>query len=373
MSLGMTHLLPTTLLWPTGLSYADEGEEERYGRARRRMIVLAILAYAAWFVYTRNAKHSAPVWGHRYAKPQSREKWAVLFFISLVLARGSGAPTAHLLSSAVRRWAARIAAAVCRLIGLVCGLTFAVKFEDEAGLQAEHRGLVAAVGPHGVFPLAMLGFGAFKFRRDCGFGEPGLTELNARFAGASVCFLVPVIRELLLLMGVRDANRSTLKRLLASNHSVAIQPGGIWEMVMSDSRQVCDGHTIPHPLSPWAARSLPSSHSLLRLLSRLAGGPLLPALARLRAPRDRDGKAAPPLLLVWREPALQIVGRARAATLGRAQAAHRPPILPGTLGAATLPIAATDRRDLCRRTTGALRTPTLTPSHAQSSHPLALA
>jgi 2-acylglycerol O-acyltransferase 2 len=163
------------------------------------MIVLAVLAYAAWFVYTRNAKHSAPVWGHR--------------------------------------WAARIAAAVCRLIGLVCGLTFAVKFEDEAGLQAEHRGLVAAVGPHGVFPLAMLGFGAFKFRRDCGFGEPGLTELNARFAGASVCFLVPVIRELLLLMGVRDANRSTLKRLLASNHSVAIQPGGIWEMVMSDSRQ----------------------------------------------------------------------------------------------------------------------------------------
>ena len=83
MSLGMSHLLPTTLLWPTGLSYADEGEEERYGRARRRMIVLAILAYAAWFVYTRNAKHSAPVWGHRYAKPQSREKWAVLFFISL--------------------------------------------------------------------------------------------------------------------------------------------------------------------------------------------------------------------------------------------------------------------------------------------------
>ena len=226
------------------------------------MIVLAVLAYAAWFVYTRNAKHSAPVWGHRYAKPQSREKWAVLFFISLVLARGSGAPTAHLLSSAVRRWAARIAAAVCRLIGLVCGLTFAVKFEDEAGLQAEHRGLVAAVGPHGVFPLAMLGFGAFKFRRDCGFGEPGLTELNARFAGASVCFLVPVIRELLLLMGVRDANRSTLKRLLASNHSVAIQPGGIWEMVMSDSRQVCDGHAIPHPLSPWAARSLRSSHSL---------------------------------------------------------------------------------------------------------------
>ena len=45
--------------------------------------------------------------------------------------------------------------------------------------------MVAAVGPHGIFPLAMLGFGAFKFRSDVGrFADAGLTGLNARFAGA---------------------------------------------------------------------------------------------------------------------------------------------------------------------------------------------
>ena len=84
----------------------------------------------------------------------------------------------------------------------------------------------------------MLGFGAFKFPSDCGYGEPGLVDLKARFAGASVCFLVPLVRELLLLMGVRDATRHTLRRLLGAGHTIAIQPGGIWEMVMCDVRAV---------------------------------------------------------------------------------------------------------------------------------------
>ena len=71
MSLGMSHLLPTSL-WPglwleSSPALAEEGEEERLGRARKRLVVLTALAYAAWFVYTRNAKHSLPVWGHRWA------------------------------------------------------------------------------------------------------------------------------------------------------------------------------------------------------------------------------------------------------------------------------------------------------------------
>lgn len=108
---------------------------------------------------------------------------------------------------------------------------------DGDKLEAEHRGLVAAVGPHGVFPCAMLGLGAFKFRADSGHAEAGLVDLSARFAGASIVFMCPVIRELILLMGVRDASRATIRRLLASHHSVAIQPGGIWEMVMANSSQ----------------------------------------------------------------------------------------------------------------------------------------
>jgi len=177
----------------------EESSEDEGRKNRRRLLLLALLLYAAWFAYTHRARHSAAAWGHR--------------------------------------WAARFAASLCKAIGTALGLTFRVEFEDAEGLHGGHRGLVAAVGPHGVFPMAMLGFGAFKFRRDCGFGEPGLVDLNARFAGASIVFLVPLVRELVLLMGVRDAAKATLRRLLAAGHTLAIQPGGIWEMVMCDSSQ----------------------------------------------------------------------------------------------------------------------------------------
>ena len=169
--------------------------------ARQSTILLAVLLYSAWFIYTHRAKHSGALWGHRFA--------------------------------------AQFAAWVCQRIGQACGLTFTVKFDsDAADLSTGTRGMIATVGPHGVFPLATLGFGTFKFRSDVGrFEDPGLSCLNGRFAGASVVFLVPLIRELILLMGVRDAARSTLKRLLAAGHSVGVNPGGIWEMVMTDSSQ----------------------------------------------------------------------------------------------------------------------------------------
>ena len=159
-----------------------------------------VLLYMAWVSYTHGAKHRKEIFGYT--------------------------------------WAARTSASICRCIAYCCGLTFKVMYDGDAdGLDGRHRGLVAAVGPHGIFPLAMLGFGAFMFRADSGHAEPGLAALEARFAGASIVFLVPVIRELVLLMGVRDASRTTLRKLLAANHSIAIQPGGIWEMVMCDSEQ----------------------------------------------------------------------------------------------------------------------------------------
>ena len=164
------------------------------------LCVLLVLLYVAWAAFSHGAKHQPQLWGYS--------------------------------------WVARLAASICRAIGVACGLTFTVAYDgDMDGLNAEHRGLVAAVGPHGIFPLAMLGFGAFMFRSDSGHAEPGLSALEARFAGASIVFVVPIIRELILLMGVRDAGRTTVRRLLAANHSVAIQPGGIWEMVMCNSEQ----------------------------------------------------------------------------------------------------------------------------------------
>ena len=84
-----------------------------------------------------------------------------------------------------------------------------------------------------------LGLGAFKFHPGCGpqYNDPRLVNMNARFAGASIVFCVPLIRELILLMGVRDASRRTLRHLLSTGHSVGVQPGGIHEMLHSDSSQ----------------------------------------------------------------------------------------------------------------------------------------
>ena len=182
--------------------YSDDTPAEVAARSRRRLLLLCTLTYAAWYLYTRRAKSLGREWGHR--------------------------------------WAATFAAAVCRAIAVGMGLSLTVKYDgdiDDLGLQSDHRGLVAAVGPHGVFPIAMLGIGAFKFRPDTPYAEDGLKELSARFAGASILFSIPMLRELLLLMGVRDVSRPCIRKLLASEHSVAIQPGGIWEMVMCDSSQ----------------------------------------------------------------------------------------------------------------------------------------
>ena len=173
---------------------------ELRSRLRRRLLIVAALLYSIWYVYTLRAKQSGRRWGHRLA--------------------------------------AHFAAACCHATAVLFGLKLQVKYDgDMGGLKEEHKGLVAAVGPHGVFPLAMLGMGAFKFRPDTPYAENGLKDLNARFAGASILFCVPILRELLLLMGVREVSRPTVRRLLATDHTIAIQPGGIWEMVMCSSTQ----------------------------------------------------------------------------------------------------------------------------------------
>ena len=225
-------------LLSTAADEPPDDSDDLHGRllTRRRLLILFVLLYAAWFMYSQRARHRSGVWGPR--------------------------------------WAALFAANVCLAIGRACGLTFTVAYEEDDKLRAKHRGLVAAVGPHGVFPLAMLGFGAFKFRqdlKDCGIGEPGLIDLNARFAGASIVFTVPIIRELLFLMGVRDANRTTLKKLLNAGHTIAIQPGGIWEMVMTDSSQVRARAHAHHSHAPHLSLShtpLSLTHTPLSPLSR---------------------------------------------------------------------------------------------------------
>ena len=89
---------------PESLSakYAADNEE-LWPHRRRMMVLLAALAYAAWFVYSRRAAHHGRLWG----------PW----------------------------WAAWFGGWVCKAIATACGLKLDVQFEDKEGLHAEHRGL----------------------------------------------------------------------------------------------------------------------------------------------------------------------------------------------------------------------------------------
>ena len=255
---------------------------ELRSRLRRRLLIVVALLYSIWYVYTLRAKQSGRRWGHRLA--------------------------------------AHFAAACCHATAVLFGLKLQVKYDgDMGGLKEEHKGLVAAVGPHGVFPLAMLGMGAFKFRPDTPYAENGLKDLNARFAGASILFCVPILRELLLLMGVREVSRPTVRRLLATDHTIAIQPGGIWEMVMCSSTQEALYFQVANQPTPSAQAS-----TCARARGGGGGGPVLnpqvsrtvvfgaaysllsvvvshAEISRLRALGDGVRPAAAAMLFLWGE------------------------------------------------------------------------
>ena len=86
-------------------------------------------------------------------------------------------------------------------------------------------GVVAAASPHGALPLTQAGIGMALFRL-----RPDLKTFKLRNAAASVLFSVPGLRELILLMGARDASKRVLTKCLAQGYSVALNPGGNYEM-----------------------------------------------------------------------------------------------------------------------------------------------
>ena len=85
------------------------------------MFGMLFIIYAVWCFRTSSAKHSEKPWGHPGA--------------------------------------AHFAAWCCHHIAWACGLTFTVRWDgDSQGCDDRNRGVVAAVGPHGIFPLAMQAF-----------------------------------------------------------------------------------------------------------------------------------------------------------------------------------------------------------------------
>ena len=111
------------------------------------------------------------------------------------------------------------------LLGRILGLSFNVVFDGSPPRPYTGTGVVGAASPHGALPITQAGFGMFLFRLD-----PDLATFKVRTAGASLLFFIPVVRELLMLLGARDAAKSTLRRALDQGYSVAINPGGNYEM-----------------------------------------------------------------------------------------------------------------------------------------------
>lgn len=164
---------------------------------RSKMLVLSLaLAYAAFFALNSRAHRQLTPWGYS--------------------------------------WATRFAAAVCHAIGRLFGLRFYMKL-DKVPTNGPY---LACVSPHGVLPLSLIGFGMWKFCVRAGpYTEQSLVGLDARAAGASILFRIPLLRELLLLANVRDASYDNIIGLLTSGRTVAVNPGGNWEMTNASHEQ----------------------------------------------------------------------------------------------------------------------------------------
>ena len=175
-------------------------------RHRRRLIcnaarTLAVL-YAVWFVMTRRDKRLSRQWG-----------------------------STHLM---------KVLGACARLALGALGVHLSIRWdglpEGACPTPAERLSTSDAamfsIMPHGAYPLSMLALAVPRFRT-----EPRLMTWRLRLAGASVLYDIPVVRELLLLLGGREATESTMRGAFADGCSVAVNPGGIFEQVHTDHKQ----------------------------------------------------------------------------------------------------------------------------------------
>ena len=147
--------------------------------------LIACLLYAVWFAGTAHRHSSSKIWGSDYV--------------------------------------ARLVEAMCRTIGHWMGLSFSVVY-DRANPD-EPRTCVVAATPHGAFPLAQIGLGMMRFR----VAPPqGISQYLV--GGASILFFIPILREFLMLGGVRHVSRKTLQAFLRRGITVGLNPGGNWEV-----------------------------------------------------------------------------------------------------------------------------------------------
>lgn len=130
------------------------------------------------------------------------------------------------------RWLAHACRLGAALVGrVVLRLRWDMVYEDRQPLAeavAKGGGVLVLVSPHGPYPVGSLLFGIPHLYCD--------PSHEFRVAAASPLFFLPLFREYALLFGLRDCRRSTLEALLEAECVVALNPGGIYEMVHADSR-----------------------------------------------------------------------------------------------------------------------------------------
>jgi hypothetical protein len=91
---------------------------------------------------------------------------------------------------------------------------------------------VCCYNPHGAFATAGICYAMAEFRL-----HHNMRKLDGSLCGASALFYVPIVREILLLLGVRDASKRTMRALLAAKRSIGMQPGGVWEQLHTDHKK----------------------------------------------------------------------------------------------------------------------------------------
>ena len=134
-------------------------------------------------------------------------------------------------------WLCHIIRAILKTFMRLLGITWSVRFSIPVtkGMSFIKHGAIGTVSPHGCYSFAALFLGIPSFRCD-----PIFRELRVSIIAASVLFYVPIVREYLLLFGVREATRENIVALVKDGRIVALNPGGIWEQVHTrhDQEQV---------------------------------------------------------------------------------------------------------------------------------------
>ncbi|KAG8467291.1 hypothetical protein KFE25_000607 [Diacronema lutheri] len=152
----------------------------------------------------------------------SARRVLALCALALLLAAARAPGDAHRRTASWGpRWLALFAARLLTASAHAIGVEHDVAWPP--GAIDPHQQCVVVWHPHGALTFSALFFGALlSIRRQ---------PVRWRTAVASLLFRVPLLREVLLLVGAREVTPGVMRALLAAGHSVGVQPGGIPEQL----------------------------------------------------------------------------------------------------------------------------------------------